>query len=47
MNSITFSPEKIFIELASKLGSWYREKFVEKAKIKVKSKTSSRLKKSK
>lgn len=44
MNSLIFSPEKLLVKIASKLGSWYREKFVEKSKIKVKSKDAKKIK---
>lgn len=42
MNSLIFSPEKLLVKIASKLGSWYREKFVEKSKVKVKSKENKK-----
>lgn len=44
MNSLIFSQEKLLVRIASKLGSWYREKFVEKSKIKVKSKDNKKVK---
>jgi len=38
MNILNFSPESIFIDVASKIIQSYRNKFSKKAEVKVKSK---------
>lgn len=42
MKILNFSSEVIVIKVASKIGSWYKNKFVDKAKIKIKSKSSKK-----